>query len=249
MPFRPWSMHTSQLSLPTPCLCRVVPLRCSSSVRMSRSLGETEQRCVSWNSALGWQGGVHVPSPLAVALHSPCECALPSVPCMQSVTDAVRGYIGAHGRSKVHLLVWYSEFNDLCFVPFAHAFYRGVFKDLMLTCLSTQEALRAKEKNSTSLHPIPGKAPFYMSPDDGLTRQQRKECTDRMRTFVFTNDFDRPPECPVTHGASQVMEQLMRQPDCVMPLLFVEVRGGLRTATLALQVYLLPACRYCATAQ
>jgi len=134
------------------------------------------------------------------------------------------GFLGTHGFSRVHLLLWYTLFNDLCFVPFAHAFFRGVFRDFMLMVLSTQEALKTRANKSTDLPHLPGYAAFHMKPADGLTRKQRKECTDRMNRFIFTSDFDRPPECPVRHGPSQIMEQLMRQPDCVMPLLFVEVR-------------------------
>jgi len=45
-----------------------------------------------------------------------------------------------------------------------------------------------------------------------------------MSSMVFTLDFSRPPESPIEHGSSQTMEQIICQLDCVLPLLFAEVR-------------------------
>ena len=66
------------------------------------------------------------------------------------------GFLGTHGFSRMHLLLWYTLFNDLCFVPFAHALFRGVFRDFMLMVLSTQEALKTRANKSTELPHLPG---------------------------------------------------------------------------------------------
>lgn len=72
-------------------------------------------------------------------------------------------------------------------------------------------------------YPIPGKAPLNLRPEHALTTDQNSEMKRRMSTMTFTNDFSRVPECPLTYGKQQVMEQLIRLLDCVFPLLFAEV--------------------------
>ncbi|KAF5826354.1 hypothetical protein DUNSADRAFT_3456 [Dunaliella salina] len=113
-------------------------------------------------------------------------------------------YIGLRGTCKVQQLLWYLDFNRICFVPFIHAFHRGVFRSWMLAVFSTAQSLDKKIQHT-------------------LTLAQRQECKRRSATMVFTNEFGRLPECPLTYGAQQVMEQLIRQLDCVLPLLFAEV--------------------------
>jgi len=118
----------------------------------------------------------------------------------------------------VQQLLWYLDFNRICFVPFIHAFYRGVFRSWMLAVFSTAQSLEKKIQ-----YPIPGKAPLYLHPTHTLSLPQRQECKRRSATMCFTNEFGRLPECPLTYGAQQVMDQLIRQLDCVLPLLFAEV--------------------------
>lgn len=90
----------------------------------------------------------------------------------------------------------------------------------MLAICSTLPSLKYFSEN---IFPFPNKAPLTLSREHALTQAQRKEVKTRMQSMAFTNDFDRRPESPLTHGKQQVMEQLIRILDCVFPLLFAEV--------------------------
>jgi len=128
-------------------------------------------------------------------------------------------FMGVHGVCNIQQLLWYTDYNRICLHPFGHAFYFGVLKDWMLAVLSTQECL----KSASFIFPIPGFAPQHLRSDHALSREQRSTALKRMSNMVFTSDFSRPPECPITYGKTQTMEQMIRHLDSVLPLLFAEV--------------------------
>ena len=137
----------------------------------------------------------------------------------QEMPRSRHAFVGVHGECKIAQLLWYSNYKRICYSPFVHAFYRGVFRDWMLAICSTASSLSA----TVSQFPFMNKAPMNLRPQHALTTGQRKEMSARMSTMAFTNDFGRLPESPLTHGRQQVMEQLIRLLDCVFPLLFAGV--------------------------
>jgi len=137
----------------------------------------------------------------------------------ENAESNIHGFLGVHGECKIQKLLWYMDFNRICFTPFVHCFYRGVFRDWMLSICATIPYLRDNVKG----FPIIGKAPFGLRPQHALTNSQRKEIERRMGNMVFTNEFGRLPESPIAYGKQQVMEQLIRLLDCVFPLLFADV--------------------------
>jgi len=128
----------------------------------------------------------------------------------------VHSYIGVHGTNKIVRLLWYMDYNNICLCPFVHAFYRGVFRDWML-------AIFSPPPSSEPVFLCEGKAPLFLRSEHVLSGAQRAECKRRAATLTVTNEFSRAPECPITYGRQQVMDQLIRQLDCVLPLLFAEV--------------------------
>ncbi len=124
-----------------------------------------------------------------------------------------------HGECRVQKLLWYLDYNRICFTPFVHAFYHGIFKDWMTTICEPLQLLRKNRR----IPPIIGKAPQSLLPEHALSQSQRNEIRVRMGTMTFTNEFSSVPENPLTHGKRQKMEQLIRMLDCVFPLLFADV--------------------------
>jgi len=89
----------------------------------------------------------------------------------------------------------------------------------MLAICETLPSLKSKQLT----FPIFGKASLNLRQEHALSTIQRAEIKRRMATMVFTNEFDRVPECPLSYAKQQVMEQLIRMVDCVFPLLFADV--------------------------
>mmetsp|Transcript_14420 Transcript_14420/g.39068 ORF Transcript_14420/g.39068 Transcript_14420/m.39068 type:complete len:684 (+) Transcript_14420:662-2713(+) len=128
-------------------------------------------------------------------------------------------FVGVHGECKIQQLLWYMDYNRICYSPFVHSFYCGVFRDWMLGVCSSLTSLN----DIAQVFPFEGKAPVHLRPEHALSTGQRAEMKKRMRSMVFTNEFSRIPECPLTYGKQQVMEQLIRLLDCVLPVLFAGV--------------------------
>lgn len=145
-----------------------------------------------------------------------------SPPLVQAMQPHQHAYVGVHGECKIQMLLPYMRYDRICYSPIVHAFYRGVFRDWMLSICSTLSSLRAQ----ALVRPFADKAPLSLRPEHALTSAQRKEIKIRMGSMAFTNEFGRVPESPLTHGRQQVMEQLIRMNDCVFPLLFAGVSNG-----------------------
>lgn len=156
---------------------------------------------------------------------------------LQAIRPEEHKYIGVHGHCQIQRLLWYMDYNRICLSPLGHALYRGIFKDWLVAITSTLESL-----SKPAIAPIRGLAPRFLRPEHALSRAQRAECMKRMpiATMVFTHEFDRPPECPLSHAKSQTMEQLFRQLDCVLPLLFAEVGSMNKEAFACCSVFFSP---------
>jgi len=169
-----------------------------------------DDKCLKFKILTYYRNGLNIMSSLS-------DCIIIST-SMQALSPEDHRFIGVHGQCQIQRLLWYMDYNRICLSPLCHALYRGIFRDWLLAITSTIESL-----SKPQIVPIRGLAPRFLRPEHALSRAQRAECIKRMSTMVFTHEFDRPPECPLKHAKSQTMEQLIRQLDCVLPLLFAEV--------------------------
>lgn len=127
---------------------------------------------------------------------------------------------GVHGACLFVQKLPYLSYNRCFLVPFAHSFYRGVFRDFITSITTTAAALRAR-KPSTDLPD--GLAGAHFPPEFAFTPDQREEIKARGRTLVLTHDFKRPYRDIFKSCRSWTMEDLMRACDVILHLLFIKV--------------------------
>ena len=125
----------------------------------------------------------------------------------QRIADPKKmAFASVHGKCKIATLVWYMSYKRICYSPFVHCFHWGVFRSWMLVICSSISSLNT----TVTSFPLLNKAPLSLRAEHALNRTQRAEMKFRMNSMTFTNDFDRVPESPLTHGRQQVIQQLIR---------------------------------------
>lgn len=148
--------------------------------------------------------------------------------------------IGVHGLSLLPDLLWYTDYNLLCVLPFGHMFFRGVFRSFLIAIVEGQRKKAKKQQQlggsdeaeaeegeggdaGAGVGGVRQLAPLCLQPQLTLDRSTRARVRERGASFTCTHDFAHPIRCIDPHIKTFTIEELMRQLDCVLPLMFAEV--------------------------
>lgn len=151
--------------------------------------------------------------------------------------------VGVHGLSVFPDLLWYSDYNLLCPLPFGHMFFRGVARNFLVVILYGSKNKKQKRQHQAltqdGAEQVDGQedvvegvgegpqrrlAPVHLRPEHTLDRSTRARLRARGDTFNSTADFNHPIRCMDPLIRDFTIEEMMRQMDCVLPLMFAEVR-------------------------
>lgn len=132
---------------------------------------------------------------------------------------------GLHGPCLFTEYLPYMDFNRVCYTPFAHCFYRGTLRDIVLKFTSTEGELRkvARVGNSQVHDEFEGLADPHFPPEHALTAEVRKEMAFRAKHYVVTRDFSATVRELVKHGRRYIIEEWMRACDLHLRMLLCEV--------------------------
>lgn len=158
--------------------------------------------------------------------------------------------VGVSGLSPFPCMLWYSDYNALFVMPIAHMLYRGVVRDFLCAIVDGQKGKKKKQGKGQMGQVGAGGggegqeggeegegeeegeeegerklAPPFICPEHTLSAAERKRMQSRHAALRITQDFGGPVRCLDPSVNALLMEELIRQMDCVIPLMFAEVCG------------------------